>query len=184
MQEENLILKRINESLKEKGNLTESDLKIIRTQLNYRDEYLELIEKFSSNPYVVAYLMMKETGSCSEMFETFANHHRVKSYNFMIEEVKSINELESQLKQNEWCHHILLSNSKNVYQCVRCGVLVDEKFHCRNYVLLNNCDYDEGRSLYDEAIGILEEADSVTNIINKMLDIKRNKKINSKRYIW
>lgn len=172
MQKENWILKRINESLKEYGYLKEIDLKILRTQLKYHDEYLEFLAKNANNSFVSAYLYMKDRNDDPELFETFSNRQIVRDYNFMTSEIKLINEALKELKNHEWCHHILVKNSKGIYQCVRCGVILDEEFRCNNYILLNSIEYDEGRKLYDLAIIKLDENPLAISIIKEMLNIK------------
>lgn len=137
LNKENWILKRIYESINKNGCLNEIDLRILRTQFRYRDEFLELLDKFKNDPYVVAYLYMKDHNQESEMFPIFKEHHRVKAYLHIVNLIKIVDEVERELKCHEWCPHIILKDDEN-YRCVRCGVYFNNDPYCNNYTLLSN----------------------------------------------
>lgn len=172
----NWILKMINESINENGYLTENILRLVRTQLRYRDEYIDMVKVLEEDSLILAYLMLKENDGDSETVELMKSKKRIQNYEFMKETINTVDEVEHEISCHEWCHHIMLPDSIGTYRCVRCGVRQDEDFYCSNYVLLSNSSYEEGLQLYQSAINNLGENPSVIDIINEMLNIKLNKK--------
>jgi len=173
---ENWILKHINESIEKNGRVDEDCLKLIYTQINYRNENLELLDELCSKPYVVAYLYMKETGECQELLETFENKQQVQSYLYMVNQIEMVDEVIEKLKQNNWCHHILVGDGTK-HRCIRCGVTIDD---LENYPITDFADYNEARLLYESLVNDIEY-EHTDNIIDGMLLLRNEQMIKSKR---
>lgn len=175
-QKENWLLKRINECIEKNGRIDEECLKLIYTQINYRDENLELVEKFHSIPYVAAYLFMKKNNECQELLETFEKKQQVQSYLYMVRQIEMVDEIIEKLKQNNWCRHILVGDGTK-HRCIRCGVTIDD---LDNYPITDFADYNEARLLYEGLVNDIEY-EHIDNIINGMILLRNEQKVKSKR---
>jgi len=174
---ENWLLKRINESIEKNGRVDEDCLKLIYTQINYRNENLEMLEKFCSIPYVAAYLFMKEKNECLELLEKFENKQQVQSYLYMVRQIAMVDEVIENLKKNNWCHHILVGDGTK-QRCIRCGVTLESDLD--KYKITDFADYNEARFLYESLVNDIEY-EHIDNIIEGLILLRNEQKVKSKR---
>lgn len=179
-QKENWILKHIYETIEKNGRVDEDCLKLIYTQINYHNEYLQLLEKFRSMPYVTAYLFMKENQECTELMEIFENKPQVQSYLYMIEQIRLVDEVITNLKNNNWCHHIFVGDGKK-HRCIRCGVSIDIDLEINNHTITDFADYNEARVLYESVINDIEY-EHIDNIVDGMILLRNEQIVKNKHF--
>ena len=156
--ENNWILDTIKKSLNKNGYLTEENLKLLRTHLQYKREFVSMKKHFEDSAIVQAYL-------------------------FMMKEIDMVNKTVDYVTLYGCKDHILVKNDDN-YICLRCGIdfkendLNNSKFQYQ--FLPFDIEYSEAQKLYDRCAITLDEPVLSYEIVNAMRYIHDKNKVYKK----